>query len=57
MERSAVDVADHEEDRPRIEIRSGSSVPGNIAGITLTLENDAVRIFRRYGSLLPSPTR
>ena len=32
---------------PRIEIRSGSCVPGSIAGITLTFENDGVRILRR----------
>ena len=42
---------------PRIAIRSGTSMPGNIAGITLTFENDAVRIFRRYGCFFPSPTR
>ena len=32
---------------PMIEMRSGNSVPGSMAGITLTLENDAVRIFSR----------
>jgi hypothetical protein len=32
---------------PRIAIRSGTSVPGSMAGITLTLENEAVRIFSR----------
>lgn len=41
---------------PRMAIRSGTSVPGSIAGITLTLENEAVRIFSRYGSFFPSPT-
>jgi hypothetical protein len=41
---------------PRIEMRSGTSVPGSIAGITLTFEKDAVRIFSRYGCSLPSPT-
>ncbi len=30
---------------PRMAMRSGTSVPGSIAGITETLENDAVRIF------------
>ena len=30
-----------------MEMRSGSTVPGSIAGITLTLENEAVRIFTR----------
>ena len=32
---------------PRIAMRSGTSAPGRIAGITLTLENDGVRIFSR----------
>ena len=41
---------------PRIAIRSGTSVPGRIAGITLMFEKDAVRIFRRYGSFFPFPT-
>ena len=41
---------------PRIEMRSGTRLPGSIAGSTDTLENDAVRIFRRYGSFFPLPT-
>src|ERR671923_1896487 len=34
---------------PKIAIRSGTRVPGSIAGITLTFENEAVRILSRYG--------
>ena len=32
---------------PRIEMRSGTSWPGRIAGMTLTFEKDGVRIFTR----------
>src|SRR5437870_2244293 len=41
---------------PRIAMRSGTSVPGRIAGSTLTFEKLAVRIFSRYGSFFPLPT-
>ncbi len=42
---------------PRTAIRSGRRAPGSMAGMTETLENDAVLIFIRYGYLPPSPTR
>src|SRR5204862_3799247 len=41
---------------PRIAMRSGTNVPGRIAGSTLMFEKLAVRIFSRYGSFLPLPT-
>src|SRR5262249_2289518 len=41
---------------PRIAIRSGTSVPGRTAGMTLTFEKLAVRIFMRYGCFFPFPT-
>jgi len=37
-------------------MRSGSKHPGSSAGSTDTFENDAVRIFIRYGCFLPFPT-
>jgi hypothetical protein len=42
---------------PRMAMRSGTSWPRSIHGRTDTFENDAVRIFRRYGNFLFAPTR